>query len=385
MQTKYSNYFDYNATTPLDESVFEAMSPYLRDHYGNPSSFYALGRQTTKAIRSARREIAYLLGGVDAGQIMFTSGGTESNNTAFHTALSSSDKNEIIISAVEHPSVRKLARCYEGKGYSVHEVPVDENGRFDFEFYQEKLSDKTALISVMAVNNETGVVFDIEKIGTLAKAVGALVHVDGVQALGKIKIDLSNSSIDFLSLSAHKIYGPKGVGALYIKPGLKVESFMIGGSQEYGWRAGTENVAGIVGFGHAAKMMHSLQDEEMLRVRSIRDAFEKEIKRVLSGVKIHAEAANRVMNTSNLYIAGVEAESLLIALDQESIFASKGSACTSGAQEPSYVLKAMGCSKAEIDGSLRISFGRYSTIEDVSCLAHKIKEVVLRTREMESV
>lgn len=373
-------YFDYNATTPLAPEVLREMEPYLTRHFGNPSSFYQLGRAANRALRQARKLTASLLGAADDNEIIFTSGGTESNNTAIRSALSISGKKQILTSAVEHSSVRNVAGQLRKEGYQITEIGVDAQGRLNLEQLREAVSDQTAVISLMMANNETGVIFPVEEAGKIAKEKGIFFHVDAVQAAGKIPLHLKDSAVDFLSVSAHKFYGPKGVGVLYVKKGTGFSPLISGGSQERGRRAGTENVPGIVGLGAASEWIQKELREEPARLKKLQVEFETAIRSRISGVTVSGERADRLPNTSHLRWEGIEAETLLIALDQREIYASSGSACMSGSRRPSHVLKAMGCTDEAAASAVRFSFGKYTTEKEIQFLAEELSRLVTHLR-----
>ena len=369
-------YFDYNATTPVAADVLAEMYPFFNEHFANPSSVHQLSRIPSKALRKARREVAALLGVLDENEIIFTSGGTESNNTAIRAALAITGKKEIVTSAVEHSSVLKLCRQLENEGYQVHTIPVNGSGVLDLEKLKNCLSDRTAVVSIMHANNETGVIFTIEEIARLVKERVILFHVDAVQTVGKLSLHLEKSGIDFLSLSAHKFYGPKGAGALYAKKSAGYQPMVFGGSQERGRRSGTENVPGIVGLGSAAHLVGSDLASEGSRIKALRDDFEWQVCREIQGTEINGGSVSRISNTSNISFEGISGESLLMALDQKNICVSTGSACMSGASEPSHVLKAMGLSDEKAKSAIRFSFGRLTKKEDVRDLIQALKESI---------
>lgn len=378
-------YFDYNATTPVAPEVLKAMEPYFINHYGNPSSSHQLGQVTARALKEARRRLASFLGAAEDSEIIFTSGGTESNNQALRSALAvSPGKKEIITSSVEHSSIRKLCKQLEKEGYSVREIGVDASGNLNQRELFDSLSEKTAIVSLMMANNETGVFFPVEEIGKKLKERGILFHVDAVQAVGKTPIKLKESGIDYLSLSAHKFYGPKGIGALYVRKGAPLTPCIAGGSQERGRRAGTENVPGIVGMGAACEMLSKIIIQENDRLRDLRAFFETQICRQISGVAVSGEFAERLPNTSHIRFKGIESETLLIALDQREMYASVGSACMSGSNEPSHVLKAMGFSDEECRSGVRFSFGKDTTQASLHILITEIKDIVHRLRSVNS-
>jgi cysteine desulfurase len=377
-------YLDHNATTPVLTEVLEALRPFWAESYGNPSSLHQAGQEAAKAVREARREVASLLGARDESEIVFTSGGTESNNAVFRSALwTEKKKRRIVTTAVEHSSVLKVMKALQEEGAEMIYCPVDEKGNLDRDRLRSVVTGDTALVSVMSANNETGVLFPVEEIGREVRAKGVLFHVDAVQAVGKIPISLKNSAIDFLSLSAHKFGGPKGAGALYVRKGVGFRPFCFGGSQERGRRAGTENVPGIVGLGRAAKQLKKDFGERNRKVGELRDDFERKVFAAIPDVKTNGDPTNRLPNTSNLAFEGVDSEALLILLDQEGVYASSGSACLSGAPEPSHVLTAMGFSKERARSSVRFSFGSGNTAEEINVVVSVLEELVGRLREIE--
>lgn len=359
-------YFDYNATTPIDSFVLEQMEPFLRSHFGNPASFHAPGRLTQKAIKKARHSVAELLDAESDSQIVFTSGGTESINAAICSALAKNpDKTEIITSSVEHSSVKNLVKKFGKRNYRVHEVSVDGNGLLNVGDLKTKLSEKTALVTVMMSNNETGVLMPISEIAAVTEPKGIPFHVDAVQSVGKQKISAKELPADFISLAAHKFYGPKGVGALFIRDPKGFDAFVVGGSQERGNRAGTENVPGIVGLGAACDLLNSNFDKDIEKLESLRDYFEEQLEKNLKDIRINGTGNKRLANTSNVTFFGADGEALLFALDAKGIYASSGSACKSGAREPSHVLKGMGLSDEDANSSVRFSFGKFNTKNEI--------------------
>jgi len=377
-------YLDYNATTPVPPEVFEAMEPFWRELYGNPSSIHQGGERVARQLRRSRREVASLLGAHEESEIVFTSGGTESNNAALRSAVSQgTGKRRIVTTAVEHSSILKTARALREEGIEMITLPVSREGELDQERLRESLTEDTALVSVMMANNETGVIFPIEEIGQVIREKGILFHVDAVQGVGKVSFSLARLPIDFLSLSAHKFGGPKGSGALYIRKGTPFRPLLFGGSQERGRRAGTENVPAIAGLGAACQRLQRVFLEETEKVRELRDDFEDSVLVRIPGVAVNGNRLNRLPNTSNLAFEGVDAEALLILLDQEGICASSGSACLSGAPEPSHVLKAMGLSDREAKSSVRFSFGPENTSEEVGKVLELLERFVNRLREIE--
>jgi len=364
MPNRKTIYFDNNATTRTSPSVFESMVPYLTQYYGNPSSAYQIGRQVNTAVEEARVRVADLLG-CEPKEIIFTSCGTESDNTAILSALHTTGNRHVIISAVEHSAVKNQAEHLERLGYGVTVLPVAPDGTLSVKQVEEALRPDTAVVSLMWANNETGVLFPVEEIAELCRARGVLFHTDAVQAVGKIPIRLGSLKIDFLSLSGHKLHAPKGVGALYVRRRSKFVPMLIGGHQEKGKRGGTENVASIVGLGRAAVEAAENLEDETTRVRSLRDKFETRVLDVITGTQVNGHRELRLPNTSNISFQGVEAEALLIMLDQYGICASAGSACTTGSLEPSHVLRAMAVPKETALGALRFSFSIYNTEDEV--------------------
>ena len=374
-------YFDYNATTPLDPEVLDAMMPFLTEHYGNPSSLHSAGRMPAKGLREARRDAAKLIGALREEEIIFTSGGTESNTAAIRAALAASpDRKEIITSSVEHSSVLKLCRELAGQGYKVHEIGVDDQGRLETDMFFEVLSSKTALVALMLSNNETGVHFPLEVLGEKIHEAGAIYFVDAVQSAGKMEINAARLGCDFLSLSSHKLYGPKGSGILYHRKTAPFSALVWGGSQERKRRGGTENVPGIVGTGKACEIAAQHLSEEQKRLSTLRNQFEKLIQNKISGTCIHGIEAERLVNTSNMAFEGIDAEALLAALDQKEICVSSGSACMSGAGSPSHVIKAMGFPDAHARSTLRFSFGRFTKQEEIEILISELTSAVERIR-----
>ena len=381
---KRTVYFDHNATTPVWPEVTQAMEPFWEGLYGNPSSIHQAGTAAAREIKQARRETASLLGVQDESEIIFTSGGTESNNAALRSALwTQKESSGLVTTTVEHSSVLKPVRALQEEGREVILVPVSGEGELDLERFQKAVTEKTGLVSVMMANNETGVVFPIEEVGKYAHDQGALFHVDAVQAVGKIPFSIKSLPIDFLSLSAHKLGGPKGVGVLYVRKGIPFRPLLFGGGQERGRRAGTENVPGIIGLGAACRRLQRGLAEEVVKMKKLRDYFEEEILHSIPKVQVNGNRGNRLPNTSNLTFEEVDSEALLILLDQEGVYASSGSACISGAPEPSHVLKAMGFSNERARSSVRFSFGPENTLEEVEFATGLIERLVKRLREIE--
>ena len=376
-------YVDNNATTKVATEVFEAMKPFFSDLYGNPSSMHTFGGQTHKEIDKARESVADLLGASDPKEIIFTSCGTESDNTAIMSALKvNPEKRHIITTKVEHPAVLNLCKYLETIGYRVTHLGVNTEGMLNLDELKSAIDSDTAIISVMYANNETGVIFPVEEIAEIARVKNIMFHTDAVQAVGKIPFKLTELPVDLLSLSGHKLHAPKGVGALYVRNGTKFSPFMIGGHQEFGRRAGTENVPLIVGLGAACKLAKSSIEEERVRVKAMRERLEKAIVQKISNVKISGSKEKRLPNTTNIGFEFVEGEAILLMLDEKNIDASSGSACTSGSLSPSHVLQAMGIPYTFIQGSVRFSLSRYNTDKEIDYIIEHIPPIIKRLREI---
>lgn len=376
-------YFDNNATTAVSPEVLAAMLPYFGDMYGNPSSMYTFGGQVAGAVENAREQVANLLG-ADPSEILFTSSGSESDNTAFWSALQSQpDKKHIVTTRVEHPAVLNVCKYWERQGYRVTYLGVDNLGKLDPEEFKNALEDTTALASVMFANNEVGNIYPIQQLAEIAKERGVLFHTDAVQAVGKTPIDLTHLSVDMLSLSGHKIHAPKGIGALYIRKGTKFRSFIRGGHQEKGRRAGTENVPYIVGLGMAAKLSGDFMQHERVDVALLRDELEKGLLNKIPDSRVNGDIDNRLPNTSNISFKNVEGEAILLMLDRLGIAASSGSACTSGSLEPSHVLRAMGVPFNYAHGSIRLSLSRYTTREEINYVIKNFPSVIETLRKID--
>lgn len=377
-------YLDNNATTRCDQSVVDAMLPFFTEQFGNPSSMHAFGASVGGAVKAARASLQKLLGAEFDHEIVFTAGGTESDNMAILSALESQPgRDEIITSAVEHPAVLSLcAHLEKTRGIKVHVIPVDEKGLLDIEAYRAALSDKVAIVSIMWANNETGTLFPVAELAELAKEVGALFHTDAVQAVGKIPMDLKSTKIDMLSLSGHKLHGPKGIGALYIRRGVRFRSLIKGGHQERGRRAGTENTPAIVGLGKAAELALEHMEEENTRVVALRDRLEKGLLQRIPNAFVTGNPAERLPNTSNIAFEYVEGEGILLLMNREGIAASSGSACTSGSLEPSHVLRAMKVPYTAAHGAIRFSFSRDNTDADVDRVLEAMPPIIEKLRAM---
>ena len=373
-------YFDNNATTRVAPEVIEAMLPFLTEHWGNPSSAYIFGHQLAGRLDEARGRVAALLN-AEPREIVFTSGGTESNNSAIHSALvTQPGKRHVVTTAVEHPSNLKFCQVLRKRGHEVTFLPVDAEGQLDLRLLEDAIRPDTALVSVMWANNETGVIFPIQEISAICRSKGALCHTDAVQTPGKLKLEVKSLGVDFLSLSGHKLHAPKGIGLLYVKHRTKYQPYVVGGGQEHGRRGGTENVPNIIAFGRAAELaMASLADENT-RVRALRDRLENGILNRIPGTSRNGATEPRLPNTSNIAFDSVEAEGILMLLDQAGICASSGSACSTGSLDPSHVLVAMGCSAARARGSLRFSLGIYNTEAEVDYVLERLPSIIAKLR-----
>jgi len=374
-------YLDNNATTRVAPEVLDAMMPYFGEKYGNPSSMHSFGGQVMRDVRNARERVASLLGATP-DEIIFTSCGSESDNAAIRSALSSNpEKKHIVTSRVEHPAIRALCAHLAGQGYRVTELPVDGEGRLDMDQYRKSLTPDTAIVSLMWANNETGVIFPIEKAAEMARERGILFHTDAVQAVGKIPINLAQTKIDMLSLSGHKLHAPKGIGVLYVRKGTKFSPFLIGGHQEKGRRGGTEATSSIIGMGVAAELAASRMEEENTRVKRLRDRLEDELLKV-SNTKVNGDRVNRLPNTTSISFEFVEGEGILLMMDEFGICASSGSACTSGSLQPSHVLRAMGIPFTMAHGSIRFSLSIYNTDEEIDFVLDKVPPIIETLRGM---
>jgi len=374
---------DYNATTPCDKRVVDQMLPYFSDKFANASSIYLPAREAKKAVEQARGNVASLLG-CSSDEVFFTSGGTESDNWAImSTALKLQDKGKhIITSQIEHHAVLHTCKALQKRGYEVTYLPVDRYGMIDMAQLKKSIRKDTILITIMHANNEIGTIQPIEEISCLAKTQGVLFHTDAVQTVGKIPFQLKKSGPDMLSLSAHKLYGPKGIGALYIRKEVSLPPLIYGGGQERGRRSGTTNVPAIVGLGKAAEIAMEEMGKEILNVRKLRDDLEQKIQQSIPEIIVNGHPESRLYNTVNVCIKYIEGESILLSLDFEGICASSGSACTSGSLEPSHVLLAIGLPHEVAHGSLRLSLGRYNTTEDVDKVVSVLPGIVERLRQI---
>ncbi len=376
-------YLDYNATTPTHPEVLETMLPYYRDSFANPSTIYFFGQETKKATEEARDKVASLLG-ANPEEIVFTSGGTEADNFALKgVAFALEEKGRhIVTSAIEHHAVLSTCQYLEKRGFKVTYLPVDEYGWLDPQKVQDAITKDTILISIIHANNEVGTIEPISEIGEIAQRRGVYFHTDAVQTVGKVPVKVDKLKVNLLSLSAHKFYGPKGIGALYIRSGTHIHSLIHGGHQERIRRAGTENVPGIVGLGKTAEIASRKMEEEAKRIENLRNKLEKQIKENIPHVYVNGHPSKRSPNTLNVSFEFAEGESLLLNLDLKGIAVSTGSACTAGSLEPSHVLRAMGVPPQLAQASLRFSLGRDTKEEDIDRTVETLKEIVGRLREM---
>ena len=375
-------YLDNNATTKVDPEVLEVMLPYLRDYYGNPSSMHTFGGQLGKAVKTARQQLAALIG-ADESEIVYTSCGTEGDNAAIRAALlAQPQKRHIITTQVEHPAVLNVCKQLETQGYTVTYLSVNSQGQLDLDELEASLTGNTALVTIMYANNETGTVFPIEQVGLRVKQSGAIFHVDAVQAVGKIPMNMKTSTIDMLTLSGHKIHAPKGIGALYVRRGVRFRPLLIGGHQERGRRAGTENVPGIIALGKAAELELLHLEEATARERKLRDRLEQTLLAKIPDCEVNGDVTQRLPNTTNIGFKYIEGEAILLSLNKHGICASSGSACTSGSLEPSHVLRAMGLPYTTLHGSIRFSLSRYTTEAEIDRVIEVMPDIVQRLRAM---
>jgi cysteine desulfurase len=377
-------YLDNNATTRMREEVLEAMLPYYKDIYGNASSIHEFGRLARRGVDDARQKAADLLGAASAEEIIFTSSGTEADNFAVKGVAHAlrSKGNHIITSSIEHQAVLNTCKFLEKDGYKVTYLKVDKYGIIDLEELKRSVTDKTILITIMYANNEVGTIEPVEEIGRIAKERGVYFHTDAVQAVGKVPFEAKNMNVDLLAMSAHKIYGPKGMGALYIRKGTKITQLLHGGHHEMGKRASTENVAGIVGLGKAAELAKKERSEEIKRLTGLRDYLYKGLTANIEDVRLNGHPDKRLSNTLNVGFKYLEGESIILNFDMEGIAASTGSACTSGSLEPSHVLTAMGSDPADTQGSVRFSLGHDNTKEDMDYVVKVLPPIIKRLRAM---
>ncbi|KPK21387.1 MAG: cysteine desulfurase [Dehalococcoidia bacterium SG8_51_3] len=375
-------YLDYAATTPTHPNVVEAMLPYFTNSFGNPSSIYACGQDAKEATEGARANVAALIGARDE-EIIFTSGGTEADNAALKgVAYASKDKGHIITSSIEHHAILETGHFLETQGFEITYLPVDEHGMVDPDDVRRAITDKTVIVSIMHANNEVGTIQPIAEIGRITREAGAYLHTDAVQSAGHVPLNVDELGVDLLSMSAHKLYGPKGVGALYVRKGTKLVSFMHGGEQEYGRRAGTHNVPGIVGLGKAAQIAQHEIDEEAERVTRLRDKLLNGIQESIDHVRINGHPQMRLPNNLNVSISYAEGEAMCLKLDREGICCSTGSACTSADTSPSHVLTALGLDPLQAHSSLRFSLGKWTTEEEIDRMLNTLPRIVANLRAM---
>ncbi|MEM2884658.1 MAG: cysteine desulfurase NifS [Thermoproteota archaeon] len=377
-------YMDHSATTPVDPKVVEAMVPYFSEKFGNASSLHSFGREAFEAVQESRRKVAELIG-ASPEEVIFTGGGTESDNLAVVGSarkMKQKGRDHVIASRIEHPAVLEACRSLEGEGFEVTYLEVDKDGLVSPEDVRRAITEKTALVTVMHANNEIGTIEPIEEIGEITAERGVVFHTDAVQSAGKIPVDVKRMNVDMLSLSAHKIYGPKGVGALYVRKGTPLQPLIHGGGHERGFRSGTENVAGIVGMGKSAELARARLEEDSKRLTALRDEL---IERVLQGVSesyLNGHATKRLPNNAHFRFSGIEGESLILELDEKGVAASTGSACSSKKLEPSHVLMAIGLNEVEAHGSLRLTLGHENTEEDVEYVVECLEEAVGKLRSI---
>jgi cysteine desulfurase len=374
-------YLDNNATTQVDPEVVATMLPFLTDYYGNPSSMHTFGGQVGKAVKAAREHVAALLG-ADPAEIVFNSCGTEGNNTAIRAALAAQpDRRHLITTQVEHPAVLNVFKQLEKQGYTTTYLSVNRKEQVDLMELEASLTGNTALVSMMYANNETGTIFPVEQAGAMAKEYGATMHVDAVQVAGKLPLNMKTSTIDLLTISGHKLHAPKGIGALYIRRGFRFRPFLLGGHQERGRRAGTENVPGLIALGKAAELAHQ-HLSEVVQEKKLRDRLEKGLLAAIPDCEVNGDPQNGLPNTTNIGFKYIEGEAILLSLDQYGVCASSGSACTSGSLEPSHVLRAMGLPYTILHGSIRFSLSRYTTDAEVDQVLSIMPTIVERLRAL---
>lgn len=377
-----TTYLDNNATTQVAPEVLEAMLPYFSEFYGNPSSMHMFGGQVGRRLWEAREQAAALIG-ASPDEIIFTSCGTESDNAAILSALATQpDRRHIVTSRVEHPAVRVLCAHLAGQGCRVTELPVDKEGLLDLDQYERSLTPDTAIVSLMWANNETGVLFPVERAAEMARERGILFHTDAVQAVGKIPISMRANTIDMLSISGHKLHAPKGIGVLYLRRGTKFTPFLIGGHQEKGRRGGTENTAAIIALGKACELAAAHMQRENTAVKAMRDRLERELLRRIPNSRVNGNTVHRLPNTTNISFEFVEGEGILLLMDAQGICASSGSACTSGSLQPSHVLRAMGVPFTMAHGSIRFSLSIYNTDAEIDFVIETLPGIIGRLRAM---
>jgi cysteine desulfurase len=385
-------YLDFNATTPVEPEVLDSMLPYFSAEFANAASIHTPGQRARAAVETAREQVAALIG-ARSQEIVFTSGGTESDNhaifgivssssTSFTSSTSSISSSHIITTAIEHEAVLNACQALEKAGVAITYLPTDREGRIDLEDLRRAIRPETVLITIMHANNELGTVQPLEEIGRIAKAADVYFHTDAVQSAGKIPIDVNALQVDLLAISGHKLYAPKGIGALYVRGGTRLRQLLYGGHHQRGFRPGTENVAGIVGLGKAAQIARKSLPEDAQRVSALRDKLQQGLLQLVPQSRVNGGAAPRTPNTTNLVFPGVEGEALLIALDLKGLACSTGAACSSGAVEPSHVLTAIGLPPEEARASLRFSLGRHTTSVDIDFALNVVPAAVAQLREL---
>jgi len=375
-------YLDNNATTPLDPAVIDKMTWFLREHFGNPSSLYPIGRQVKEIINEAREHVGKALG-ANKSEIYFTGSGTEADNQAILGVLDAvPDKREFVTSAIEHPAVQETALYLEKKGYKITFVPVDRAGLIDLDVLRDAVTPQTALISIMFANNEIGTIQPIEEVVRIARDKGVLVHTDAVQAFGKIDFRIDRLGVDLLSVSSHKIYGPKGVGALFVKKGTPLLPFLHGGHQERGLRPGTENSIGIVGFGEAARILPEKFEADQARIRHLAERLRQGIEQKVPKVRLNGHPERRIKSTLNYSFLGLEAEAVLLSLATKEIYVSTGSACSSESEDVSHVLLAIGLRPEIARSTVRMSLGRFNTDQDIDIVLKELPDIVEKLRRI---
>jgi cysteine desulfurase len=375
-------YLDHNATTPVDPAVAEKMAWFLREHFGNPSSIYPLGRRAKELMTEAREKVAAALG-VDRGEVFFTGSGTESDNFAiFGTLEASPGKDEFVTSAIEHPAVMETAKALERRGSKVTYLPVDAQGLIGLDDLRSALTPRTGLVSVMHANNEIGTIQPIAEVVRIAHERGIPVHTDAVQTFGKIDLDARKLGVDYMTVSAHKIYGPKGVGALYVRKGAAICPFLRGGRQERGLRAGTENTAGIIGFGEAVRVLEEKGRKERARIEHLSETLKAGIEKNVPGARFNGHPTNRIKSTVNFAFPGLEAEAILLALATKEIYVSTGSACSEESEEVSHVLRAIGLAPEIARSAIRMSLGRSNKEEDISVVLRELPEIIRKLKSI---
>lgn len=374
-------YLDNAASTIMHQEVIQEMLPYFSEQYGNPSSIHRYGRKAHKAIQNAKLKISKLINS-SPDEILLTSGGTESNNTVFSGILPSNNKNHIITSSIEHDAVLEPCKNLERSGFRVTYLPVDKHGMIDPQVLRESITPNTFLVSIMTANNEVGTIQPIETIGQICNENNILFHTDAIQAIGKIPLDVKKLKIDLLSISSHKINGPKGIGALFVKKGVSLRPLILGGGQEHGMRSGTENVANIVGFGKACEIAHQNLEKNYLHMHYLRDLLVENILKEIPMSRLNGHKEQRLPNNAHFTFLGINGEDLIIKLDENGIAASTGSACSVRIQKPSHVLKAMGFDHEEITGSLRLTVGVYNTKQEILDTVRILKNIVHELRKV---